>query len=116
MPIVPIKNFNLLNSIPFQINNHYNTIPSPKWFRGETRDGRLKEYLENNRTFGSSSKPTFVLALREGSVLHVSGDKAELVGFRTRPAELLMLDDKGELVKKQLAIGSRVDNLLHLQV
>jgi dipeptidase E len=116
LPIVCIKNCNTLNSIPFQLNVHYNTIPSPKWFRGDTRDGRLKEYLENNRTFGSSSIPTFILALREGSILHVSGDKAELIGFRTRPADLLMLDNNGELIKKQIAIGSRVDNLLHLQV
>jgi len=117
MPIVPINNFNVLNSIPFQINVKYNNLSSTiRGFTGETRDARLKEYLENNRTFSSSSIPTFVLGLREGSMLHVSGDKAELAGFKTRPAELLMLDNNGTLVKKELAIGSRVDNLLHLQV
>jgi dipeptidase E len=116
MPIVRIKKYNTLNSIPFQLNVHYNTIPSPKWFSGDTRDGRLKEYLENNRTFDSSSIPTFVLGLREGSMIHVSGDKAELVGFKSRPAELIMLDNNGDLIKKQLAIGSRIDNLLRLQV
>jgi dipeptidase E len=115
MPIVPINKYNVLNSIPFQINVHYNPIKNTNGFRGDTRDGRLKEYLENNRTFGSSI-PTFVVGLREGSVIHVSGDKAELVGFRSRPADLLMLDEKGELIKKQIAVGSRIDNLLHLQV
>jgi len=117
MLIVCPINCSTLNSIPFQINVKYNNLSSNKGvFTGETRDARLKEYLENNRTFASSSIPTFVLGLREGSLLHVSGDKAELAGFKTRPAELLMLDDKGELIKKQLAIGSRVDNLLNLQV
>lgn len=116
MPIVPINNFNTLNSIPFQINVHYNPIKNTNGFKGETRDERLKEYLENNRTFDSSTIPTFVLGLREGSLIHISGDKAELAGVRTRPAELLMLDNKGELIKKQIAIGSRVDNLLYLQV
>jgi dipeptidase E len=117
MPIFCLKSCNVLNSIPFQINVKYNNLSSTiRGFTGETRDARLKEYLENNRTFGSSSIPSFVLGLREGSMLHVSGDKAELAGFKTRPAEILMLDNNGELVKKQLAIGSRVDNLLHLQV
>jgi dipeptidase E len=116
MPIVPINNFNVLNSIPFQINVHYNPIKNTNGFRGDTRDGRLKEYLQHNRTFDSTTIPTFVVGLKEGTAIHVSGDEAELVGFRTRPAELLMLDEKDELVKTQLEIGSRIDNLLHLQV
>jgi dipeptidase E len=117
MPIVCPINCSTLNSIPFQINVKYNNLSSNKGlFTGETRDARLKEYLENNRTFDSTTIPTFVVGLKEGTAIHVSGDEAELVGFRTRPAELLMLDEKGELIKKQLQIGSRVDNLLRLQV
>ena len=38
------------------------------WWR--KRELRLCEYLQGNRTF-SNGKPSFVLGLREGSILHV---------------------------------------------
>jgi dipeptidase E len=114
MPIVCLDNCNLLNSIPFQINAHYNNIENSNGFRMETRDKRLKEYLENNRTIGSLKNPNFVIGLKEGSMIHVSGDKAELAGFNSRPAELLMLNKDGDLIKKQIKIGSRIDDLMLL--
>lgn len=114
MPIVCVNDCQVLNSIPFQINVHYNTFESPSGFRGETRDQRIKEFLENNRTFDSTTIPTFVLGLREGSMIHISDDQGELLGFQSRPAELLMLNENGELVKKKINIGSRIDNLLKL--
>ena len=114
MPIVCVDSCNVLNSIPFQINAHYNHIENTNGFRMETRDKRLKQYLENNRTIGSSTNPNFVIGLREGSMIHVSGDKAELAGFNSRPAELLMLNKNGDLIKNQIKIGSRIDDLMLL--
>ena len=115
MPIVCVNSCNVLNSIPFQINAHYSgDIKNINGFRKETTDERLKEYLENNRTIGSSTNQNFVIGLREGSMIHISGDKAELAGFNSRPAELLMLNKNGDLIKNQIKIGSRIDDLMLL--
>ncbi len=67
MPIVEPKNFNAIGLINFQINPHY-LDANPKNFGGETREQRIKEFLEAN-------KNTTVVGLREGTMLYVSGNK-----------------------------------------
>lgn len=114
MPVVYPRSFESLNTVPFQINAHYNNIITPG-FHGETRDMRLKEFLQYNRTLhNNSSIPNFVVGLMEGTAIHVSGNNAELVGFGTRPASHLQLDAKENLVKKEISIGTRIDNLINL--
>lgn len=113
MPITCIDSCETLNILPFQLNVHYNNYKIGKGFTGETRNKRLTEYLQQHRTFNKTNKPTFILGLREGGILHVSGNYAELLGLGTRDATLLKLEND-KLVERNIKIGSRVDNLLFL--
>jgi dipeptidase E len=72
MPIVQAASFEALGLVPFQINPHYLDPDPASRHMGETREDRLREYLEEN------SVP--VVALREGAWLHVEGDTVRLAG------------------------------------
>jgi dipeptidase E len=72
MPIVQPVSFSALDLVPFQINPHYIDADASSRHMGETREERLREFLEENAT------P--VLALREGSWLRVEGGRAYLEG------------------------------------
>ena len=111
MPNTCIPSCETLNIIPFQINVHFNNCICPPGYGGESRTLRICEYLQGNRKFPSSGNPTFVLGLQEGSLLHVSGDKAELLGLQSRKPKFLQIVN-GKFTTKDLVIGSRVDNLL----
>lgn len=65
MPIVQPVDFGALDLIPFQLNCHYLDADPSSMHAGETRELRLREYLEEN--------DTPVLALREGTYLRVVG-------------------------------------------
>lgn len=72
MPIVEPESFNALSLVSFQINPHYlDTDPDSK-HKGETREQRLNEYLEEN------DAP--VAAIREGSMIVVRGSEVHLEG------------------------------------
>lgn len=113
MPICCVSNCDTLNVIPFQLNVHYNDYVQGGGFSGESRNKRLCFYLQENRNFKDtySGKPTFVLGLREGSMLHVSGNNAELIGMQSRKASVLRLTH-GTFTVTDVAIGKRVDELL----
>jgi len=112
MPNCCIDGCDTLGALPFQLNVHYNDYTEGHGFGGETRALRLCEYLQGNRTF-KNGNPTFVLCLREGSILHVSGDQAEILGLKSRPGLQLQILN-GKLTRKDIPVGSRVDRLLKL--
>ncbi|WP_205881426.1 dipeptidase PepE [Leucobacter coleopterorum] len=74
MPIVEPPSFSALGLVPFQINPHF--IPGkPQGHNGESREERLAEFTVINP--GEE-----VLALVEGSALHVTDGHGEILGER----------------------------------
>jgi dipeptidase E len=72
MPIVQPPSFAALGLVPFQINPHYIDADPGSTHMGETREQRLREYLEENET------P--VVAIREPAMICVEGDVITLEG------------------------------------
>jgi dipeptidase E len=72
MPVVDPVGFDALGLVPFQINPHFVDADASSRHMGETREDRLREYLEENET------P--VVGLREGAWLRVEGERARLEG------------------------------------
>jgi len=72
MPIVEPPSLNALNLVPFQINPHYVDSDPSSIHMGETRETRIREFLEENST------P--VIGLREGAMLRVEDRRVQLRG------------------------------------
>ncbi|MCL3780240.1 dipeptidase PepE [Prolixibacteraceae bacterium JC049] len=81
MPIIDPKGFDCMNLIPFQINPHY-LDAHPEGHGGETREQRIEEFLVVN-------PDTYVLGLREATMLHYENGKMNLIG--PRPARIFKL-------------------------
>lgn len=100
MPIIDPTSFNTTGLIPFQINPHYMDA-NPDGHAGETREQRIREFIEINPL-------TFVVGLREGTLLKLESDKLDLIGnhsariFRQgmEPLELNAGDDFKFLMKQ----------------
>jgi len=92
MPIVAPAGFHALNLVPFQINPHY-LDENPEGHAGETREMRIEEFLEVNPGM-------FVAGLREGTMLHVDGDRIRLLG--PRPVRIF----KKDMVPRELPPGA----------
>lgn len=75
MPIVYPPSFDALALFPWQINPHYLDADPNSTHKGETREERLREYLDAN--------DTPVIGLREGSALWVDGSSLTLLGTQT---------------------------------
>src|SRR3954447_3337141 len=75
MPIVEPPSFAALGFVNFQINPHYLDVDPHSTHRGETREERIREYLEENEG------P--VVGLREGSMLQVENGVTTLLGEKT---------------------------------
>ena len=72
MPIVEPTSLSALGLVPFQINPHYLDPDPGSRHMGETREERIREFLEENQT------P--VVGLREGGWIRVEGETACLFG------------------------------------
>ena len=75
MPIVQPESFRAIGLVSFQINPHY-LDANPEGHAGETREQRIKEYLEANRS-------RYVVGLREGCMLRIDDNGIELIGSRS---------------------------------
>jgi dipeptidase E len=97
MPIVQPPSFDALGLVTFQINPHYLDADPNSTHKGETREERIIQFLEENET------P--VVGLREGAMLRIENGKTLLKGstgariFRPghEPVELLPGDYIDEL-------------------
>jgi len=98
MPIVQPPSFEALGLIPFQINPHYVDADPTSTHRGETREDRLLEFLEEN--------DVAVLGLREGSWIRRRGQSLTFHGIAggklfqrgAAPREVQPGDDLSELL------------------
>jgi dipeptidase E len=75
MPIVDPGGMETLDLVPFQINPHY-LDTHPAGHGGETREDRIREFLELNPNI-------FVLGLRESSLLRRERNTLQLIGRKT---------------------------------
>ncbi len=84
MPIVEPESFNVFNLVRFQINPHY-LDANPEGHAGETREARIKEFLEVNPGI-------YVVGLREGTMLHIEEGRIKLKG--PRKARIFLKDNE----------------------
>lgn len=73
MPIVQPPTFEAIGLVPFQVNPHYQDPDPSSTHRGETREQRITEFLEEN--------DVAVVGLREGSWLRRTGATMTLDGI-----------------------------------
>jgi dipeptidase E len=93
MPVVDPKGFDCIGMIPFQINPHY-LDANAEGHAGETREERIKEFIELNPKI-------YVAGLREGTMLKLENGNLELIGVKPcrifkkdkQPVELTSGDD-----------------------
>ena len=74
LPLVEPASFRAIGLVPFQINPHY-LDANPVGHAGETREQRILEYIEANRS-------RYVVGLREGCMLRINDSGIELIGSR----------------------------------
>jgi dipeptidase E len=72
MPIVQPPSFDALGLVSFQINPHYLDPDPNSKHMGETREERIRQFLEEN--------DTPVVGLREGAMLRIENDETILRG------------------------------------
>jgi dipeptidase E len=95
MPIVYPPTFDALGLVPFQINPHYLDPDPNSTHKGETREDRIREFLEEN--------DTPVVGLREGAMLRVEDAAVTLAG--DKPARIFRRGAE----PLELSPGSRVE-------
>jgi dipeptidase E len=72
MPIVEPPSFAALGLVDFNLNPHYLDPDPASTHKGETREERIAQFHEEN--------DIPVVALREGAMIRITGDRAEIAG------------------------------------
>jgi dipeptidase E len=98
MPIVQPPRFEAMGLVPFQINPHYVDPDPTSRHMGETREDRIREFLEEN--------DVPVVGLREGAWLRVEGATGKVEG-----AAAARIFRRGHDPEER-APGSAIDDLL----
>ncbi len=75
MPIMDPHGFECVGLVPFQINPHY-TEENIRDHAGESREQRIEEFIAMN-------VETYVVGLREGTMLKLERGKLKLIGDKT---------------------------------
>ncbi len=75
MPVIQPASFDALALVPFQINPHYTDGKIPN-HNGESREERIREFLELNPEF-------LVIGLKEGTILKIEDAEVKLLGNKT---------------------------------
>ena len=95
IPIMNLRSFKSLDLIPFYINVHYY----------DGLGSRLNQYLLRN-------PKEKILAIEEGVVVHIVGNRGEMVGFGNGE----LIERKGnKLVREDLKCGSNISSLLKVK-
>ena len=74
MPIIQPPSFEALGLVPFQLNPHYLDPDPGSTHMGETRETRIREFLEEN--------DSVVVGIREGAILRIDDAEVSLRGAR----------------------------------
>jgi dipeptidase E len=98
MPIVQPASFEALGLVPFQINPHYVDPDPESRHMGETREDRIREFLEEN--------DVAVVGLREGAWLRIEGKDGQVGG-----AAAAHVFRRGR-APEELAPGASLESLL----
>ena len=98
MPIVQPARFEALGLVPFQINPHYLDPDPESRHMGETREDRIREFLEEN--------DVAVVGLREGAWLRIEGKDGQVGG-----ASAARVFRRGR-APEELAPGASLESLL----
>jgi len=98
MPIVQPARFEALGLVPFQINPHYLDPDPESRHMGETREDRIREFLEENEVA--------VVGLREGAWLRIEGEGGQVGG-----AAAARVFRRGR-APEELAPGASLESLL----
>lgn len=101
MPIVEPESFKALGFFPFQINPHYYNVVV-EGFNGETRDDRLREFVQLNPEVP-------VVCLPEGTALLLKDNMLQLIG---RCSGVLMGNEDEELQKSEIVAGTDISYLM----
>ena len=75
MPIIHPVSFDTLHLVPFQINPHY-LDAHPEGHGGETREDRIREFIEIN-------PDVYVVGLREGTMFLLENRQLRLIGKKS---------------------------------
>ena len=100
MPIVQPARFEALGLVPFQINPHYLDPDPESRHMGETREDRIREFLEEN--------DVAVVGLREGAWLRIEGKDGQVGG-----AAAARVFRRGR-APEELAPGASLESLLRV--
>ena len=101
MPIVEPPSLTSLGFVPYQINGHYIDADPASTHKGETRELRLAEFLEENEI------P--VIGIREGTMLRVDGDVTTVAG--TKAAKIF----RRGVEPYDVAVGTKLRGALELR-